>query len=539
MRVIGGAGGVTARLEDLDALAQALVTAAGDAVALAGSAVRAVGDPALLAAVPTDPSTVARAVAEAGRGAGGLCRGAGVLAGLSGSVARAVATYRAREDALAALARGVPLAAGSALRVGLALATVPLPGAPPTVWLLTGAGAGAIAGAGLGVGLGAGLRAGLGAGLGAVDPGTDASLDAAVDAALESAESAVRSGVEAAIAAGVDVVVGRPWLVDGAVRLLPGLLGVADVPTAARAVGVLGQGSGLLVETPVAVTDLGPAAPCTDPGGTDPGGTDPGGTDPGRAAGGVADLLRRGQTVAAWRTPSPGGHDSLPPGQVRPEPGQVRVDRVEGADGTVAWVVHVPGTQDWDGDGEGSPMDMAANVALVGGRRTAVAEGVATALVGAGARPGQPVALVGHSQGGMVALDLASDQGLRRVVTVTHVVTAGSPVTGRTPPPGVQVLALEHDDDLVPRLDGQRHPDRRDRVVVRTPAPDGPWRTDAVPAHSSSAYVVTGAAVDASDHPSLVAFRRGLAGFLDREGATCRSTQVILERVPGRADGRR
>ena len=253
----------------------------------------------------------------------------------------------------------------------------------------------------------------------------------------------------------------------------------------------------------------------------------------------MADLLRRGQTVAAWRTPSPGGHDSLPPGQVRPEPGQVRVDRVEGADGTVAWVVHVPGTQDWDGDGEGSPMDMAANVALVGGRRTALAEGVATALVGAGARPGQPVALVGHSQGGMVALDLASDQGLRRVVTVTHVVTAGSPVTGRTPPPGVQVLALEHDDDLVPRLDGQRHPDRRDRVVVRTPAPDGPWRTDAVPAHSSSAYVVTGAAVDASDHPSLVAFRRGLAGFLDREGATCRSTQVILERVPGRADGRR
>jgi len=205
----------------------------------------------------------------------------------------------------------------------------------------------------------------------------------------------------------------------------------------------------------------------------------------------------------------------------------------------VAWVVHVPGTQDWDGDGEGSPMDMAANVALVGGRRTAVVEGVTAALVGAGARPGQPVALVGHSQGGMIALDLAADPGLRRIVTVTHVVTAGSPVTGRTPPVGVQVLALEHDDDLVPRLDGRTHPDRRDRVVVSAPAPDGRWRTDAVPAHSSSAYVVTAAAVDASDHPSLVSYRQGLAPFLDREGATCSSTQVLLERVPDRADGRR
>ena len=112
-------------------------------------------------------------------------------------------------------------------------------------------------------------------------------------------------------------------------------------------------------------------------------------------------------------------------------------------------------------------------------------------------------------------------------------VTAGSPLTGRTPPPGVQVLALEHDDDLVPRLDGRTHPDRRDRVVVRAPAPDGPWRTDAVPAHSSSAYVVTGAAVDASAHPSLVAFRRGLAPFLDREGASCTSRQCC-SRAPAR-----
>ncbi|MGJ7452429.1 hypothetical protein [Aquipuribacter sp. MA13-13] len=269
------------------------------------------------------------------------------------------------------------------------------------------------------------------------------------------------------------------------------------------------------METPVEVNGGPPAPVCVAP------------------AGGVADLLRRGQSVAAWRAPGPGRHDTLPPGSTRPVRGQVRIDRVAGADGAVAWVVHVPGTQEWDGDGRGSPMDLAGNVALVGGRDTAVAEGVVAALARAGVRPGEPVVVVGHSQGGMTALDLAGDPRVRRVATITHVVTAGSPLAGRTPPPGVQVLALEHRDDLVPRLDGRSHPDRRDRLTVVAPAPDGPWHDDAVPAHSSGAYVATAARVDASEHPSLVAYRAGLDPFLAREGATCSTRHVVLTRSPG------
>jgi hypothetical protein len=75
--------------------------------------------------------------------------------------------------------------------------------------------------------------------------------------------------------------------------------------------------------------------------------------------------------------------------------------------------------------------------------------------------------------------------------------------------------------------------------VVRAAAPQGPWRTDAVPAHSSSAYVATGAAVDASDDPSLVAYKAGLAPFLDRDGASCSSRTVVLARAPRPADGSR
>jgi hypothetical protein len=56
LRVAGGAGGVTARLEDLDALTRALADAAADAATLAARALDAVGDPALLAAVRSTPS---------------------------------------------------------------------------------------------------------------------------------------------------------------------------------------------------------------------------------------------------------------------------------------------------------------------------------------------------------------------------------------------------------------------------------------------------------------------------------------------------
>ncbi len=494
---------MSAQLEELDALAGALVEAAGQAAVLVARAVRAVHDPRLLAAAPVDPGGVALVVLEVGRGAGELSRAAAALAALASAVAAAVAGYRVQEAALAALARDVPHLVGTFLRAHL-LASAVLAG--PAVPLVAG--------------VVVGVR---------------------VARAPEPADSPVLMEVREA---GVGVVVRHPGVVDGAVRIVPGLLGVRDVPAAAGLVGMLGQASGTFVEGGAVTGTMGPSAPCAGPGGVLSGDRrrvgrpGPGGAT-GRPASGVADLLRRGQGVAAWRSPRPGEHDPLPVGQARPPQGQVRIDQVVGDDGAAAWVVHVPGTQDWDGDGEGSPMDMAANVALVAGRPTAVVSGVSAALVAAGVRPGDPVLLVGHSQGGMTALDLAADPSLRRVATVTHVITAGSPVTGRTPPPGVQVLALEHDDDLVPRLDGRDHADRADRVVVRAPAPDGPWGTDAVPAHSSSAYVVTAESVDASTHPSLVSYREGLAPFLDREGASCSSRHVVLRRAEGPDGGLR
>ncbi|MFC5381365.1 hypothetical protein [Aquipuribacter nitratireducens] len=499
LTVTGGTGGVTAHLPDLDRAAAVLADCAGDCGRLVGlvlaEAARCAGRAAaVLLTAPVSPLAPVVALDLLGSAAAGaaaaerLAQAARALAVAAGALAQVALVYRGREQALERLMTGVPIAVGAVVR-GAVVATVLTPGGRLVLGSLA-----AQAGGGL-------LVVGAVRGDGPV--------------------AAARAGVTS---------VARAGPVDLVVRSVPGLLGVADVPAAARLVVGAGRVVGLLPpahdDTSVAVHDLGvrTCAPA-------------GGPSTGRPAAGVAELLERSQSVAAWREPGAGRHDTLPPGSVRPGRGEVRVDRVVGADGEVAWVVHVPGTQEWDSDGEGSPMDMAANLALVGGAGSAVTTGTAAALRHAGARPGQPVLLVGHSQGGLTAAHLAGDPLLRRHATVTHVVTAGSPVAGRPVPTGVRVMAIEHHDDLVPRLDGRVHPDLPDRVSVTTRAPDGPWRHDAVPAHSSGAYVETARRVDASDHPSLVDARAALAPFLDRDGASCTSRRYRLVRGGGEGVG--
>ena len=96
-----------------------------------------------------------------------------------------------------------------------------------------------------------------------------------------------------------------------------------------------------------------------------------------------------------------------------------------------AWVVEIPGTQDWWPLPGPNPFDLTGDVASLAGRATAAGEVVATALAAAGARTGEPVLLAGHSLGGMVAAGLAADPSFRSRFTVTHVLTAGhrSPTT--------------------------------------------------------------------------------------------------------------
>lgn len=134
------------------------------------------------------------------------------------------------------------------------------------------------------------------------------------------------------------------------------------------------------------------------------------------------------------------------------EGGDVRITRVDNGAGP-AYVVSIPGTESWSPSAGLEPRDLSANLGLVAGNPTAAAESVRAAMAAADIPPGAPVMLVGHSQGGIIAGQLASDPAFVREFGVTNVLTYGAPIDHMSLAPGVEALQVQHRFDLVPRLD--------------------------------------------------------------------------------------
>ena len=174
--------------------------------------------------------------------------------------------------------------------------------------------------------------------------------------------------------------------------------------------------------------------------------------------------------------------------------GRVRVVELVRGDGGSAWVVVVPGTQEWSPRAGANPFDLTSDVRAVTGDATVAAAGAAAALDLVRSRavsrstPGDPVVLVGHSQGGILAAALASDPGFTSRHRVSHVVTSGSPVGLFPVPATTRVLSVEHGDDPVPRLDLSPNPDRGSWVTLRTPGRGPPVDLGS---HALEGYVAT------------------------------------------------
>jgi alpha-beta hydrolase superfamily lysophospholipase len=127
---------------------------------------------------------------------------------------------------------------------------------------------------------------------------------------------------------------------------------------------------------------------------------------------------------------------------------------------------------------------------------------VRAAMRAAGVAPGDPVLVVGHSAGAIIAANLAADPGL----DVVGAVTFGGPVE-QVPTSGTPVLSVVHSQDLVPAVGGAGvAADGRlivERSVEVRPSADGP-----VPAHALTAYRETARLVEESEHPRVREFAR-------------------------------
>lgn len=198
-------------------------------------------------------------------------------------------------------------------------------------------------------------------------------------------------------------------------------------------------------------------------------------------------------------------------GKLSAETSTVQVSTVVGADGVTRYVVQVPGTQEWSPTRGDNLSDLTSNLTLMSGRQAELERQVLAAMKAAGIGPDDPVMLTGHSQGGIVCAALASDP--TQPYTISAVVTGGSPIANFDIPADVSVLSLEHEQDVVPMLDGERNPDDMNWVTVRRSLAG---EADGIgAAHGTDLYARTGDLADGSSDPSLVAWRLQNAEFFD------------------------
>ncbi|PFG37035.1 hypothetical protein ATL41_1779 [Flavimobilis soli] len=191
--------------------------------------------------------------------------------------------------------------------------------------------------------------------------------------------------------------------------------------------------------------------------------------------------------------------------------GAVGVQRVRRPDGTSAWTVFVPGTQadylekashgrDWpSAEGTTSGLVLAASKAPI------------AALQKAGARPGDSVSFVGHSQGGAIAKQAAANAEVQKLYDVGSVVVFAGTEPGNVAadPPGVNVINIYDTADIVPMLDGRSAQADHNHVNVMVngaEVADEKLRalgSDQSGRHTMGTHVETAARLARSQDPSL------------------------------------
>lgn len=211
--------------------------------------------------------------------------------------------------------------------------------------------------------------------------------------------------------------------------------------------------------------------------------------------------------------------------------GDIEVIRVDGGSAR-AWVVIIPGTQ-LGGLPEGTnPFDTAGIAEALGYDSEATNAAIRQALREAGAEAGEQLAVVGYSQGGIHAMNLSRDKAFLAAFDLRFVLTAGSPVGGINPEPGIGSLHLEHRHDWVPGADGLANADTRDRVTVTLTndlAMPPPQDFGLGPGHRLENYAAGAEAVSASKDPSLQASTAALAAVVGA-GGTATVTRFSLRR---------
>ena len=136
---------------------------------------------------------------------------------------------------------------------------------------------------------------------------------------------------------------------------------------------------------------------------------------------------------------------------------------------------------------------------------------VVTAMRQAGIQPGEEVGFYGHSQGGIVAANIAADPAINEQFTITTVLTAGAPTAGADLPDNVSALHIENSGDAVPALDGAANPNAPNRMTVTVDTHTG---KDADPyPHAGSVYADAAAGLENSNYAPVAEWSDQMAAL--------------------------
>ena len=172
----------------------------------------------------------------------------------------------------------------------------------------------------------------------------------------------------------------------------------------------------------------------------------------------------------------------------------IGIDLFDNPSGSQTAVVYIPGTQTIGfGDGE-NPLDMASNIQAMSASGEAASErAVLLAIQQAGIESNDDVILVGHSQGGMVAGNLAA---FPTGFVAAGVVAFGAPLA-HIKNLKVPVMAIEHVNDPVPNLSGKANQIRKNWVTVQRIS-EKPESNALMFSHSLKSYRNTTVEIDSS-----------------------------------------
>ena len=201
---------------------------------------------------------------------------------------------------------------------------------------------------------------------------------------------------------------------------------------------------------------------------------------------------------------------------------QVRIERF----GSSVFV-YIPGTKTWNPIAGKNPLDATSNLWAMQRPGVAASERAVTKAMGlAGVGAGDRVMFVGHSQGGLVAANLASaasaqsTSASKPTYRVAGLVTLGAPIAHLAAKLEVPTLSLEHTNDVVPKLSLKANPITENWVTAtrETPTDPGNETSDLVEAHDLEAYRETAKQADESTNEGLSQFRKKLGGFAAETG---------------------